>query len=79
MSNSYKKRVAQFIQNVGKQTAYIRQIASKDSFALDINLTFLQMIVDPIHENDSYDAYRSLEHGKNKYLAHHHFRYASSA
>lgn len=37
------------------------------------------MIVDPIHENDSYDAYRSLEHGKNKYLAHHHFRYASSA
>jgi len=35
------------------------------------------MIVDPVHENDYYDAYKSLEHGKNKYLAHH-FRFSSS-
>ena len=36
------------------------------------------MIVDPVHENDYYDAYKSLEHSKNKYLAHPHFRFSSS-
>jgi len=36
------------------------------------------MIVDPVHENDYYDAYKSLEHKKNQYLAHHHFRFSHS-
>lgn len=29
-------------------------------------------------EHDDYDAYRSLTHSKNKYLAHHTFRYTNS-
>ncbi|TNV84739.1 hypothetical protein FGO68_gene16544 [Halteria grandinella] len=37
------------------------------------------MIMDPVHENDYYDAYKSLEHSKNRYLAHHHFRFAPSS
>lgn len=36
------------------------------------------MIEDPIHENDYYDAYKSLTHEKNKYIAHHHFRFTAS-
>jgi hypothetical protein len=37
------------------------------------------MIMDPIEEQDYYDAYRSLKHDKNKYLAHPHFRFAASS
>jgi hypothetical protein len=36
------------------------------------------MIEDPIHENDYYDAFKSLQHQKNKYIAHPHFRFMAS-
>ncbi len=36
------------------------------------------MIVNPVVENDYYDAFKSLEHGKNKYIAHGTFRFAPS-
>jgi hypothetical protein len=36
------------------------------------------MIEKPIVENDYYDAYKSISHSKNKYLAHHSFRFSPS-
>lgn len=37
------------------------------------------MIEEPIEHHDHYDAFNSLTHGKNKYLAHPHFRFAPSS
>jgi hypothetical protein len=36
------------------------------------------MIEAPIIENDYYDAYKSITHSKNRYLAHHSFRFSPS-
>ncbi len=36
------------------------------------------MLDRPIIENDHYDAYKSITHSKNRYLAHHTFRFSPS-
>ena len=36
------------------------------------------MLDKPIIENDHYDAFKSISHGKNRYLAHHSFRFSPS-
>lgn len=36
------------------------------------------MLDKPIIENDYYDAYKSITHSKNRYLAHHSFRFSPS-
>lgn len=36
------------------------------------------MLDKPIVENDYYDAYKSITHSKNRYLAHHSFRFSPS-